>query len=169
MPCEASRARGAALLVGLALLAGCDLLGGDDTGPSNPPAPPSPDELPAELVDALPKTDDGLPVIEAVEAFGLRVQVAHDATRDDAVARWGQCVSRVAACHRANPGAPIAGCIDLIERCADDTGGAGCCPPRCIAAFHDAYDDSGDEARAIEESFLTGACVEGFPVDEVTP
>jgi hypothetical protein len=161
------RARG---LWALSCLAACDLLGGGGPPDANPPAPPLPEDLPAELVEALPRTEDGLPVVQAVESFGLRVQVAYDAAKDDAVARWGQCVSRVAACHRANPGAQIAGCIDQIERCPDDTGGRACCPPRCIADFLDVYADTGDETQAIEETILHGACVEGFPVDdEVTP
>lgn len=152
----------------LSVLGACDLLGGGGLPEANPPADPLPDELPPELIEVLPRTDDGLPVITSTHAFGAHVEVAYDVTKDDAVARWGQCVSRVAACHRSNPGAPIAGCIDQIERCADDTGGPNCCPPRCIQEFLDRYAETDDEPGAIESTILAGTCVEGFPV-EVAP
>jgi len=150
-------------------LASCDVLGGGGLPDANPPANPPPDALPQDLVDALPRTADDLPIVTSTHAFGSEVQVAYDVAKDDAIARWGQCLSRVAACHRANPGAAIAGCIDQIERCPDDSGGPDCCPPRCISDFLEQYDATGDEESAISSTFLHGACVEGFPAEEVTP
>ncbi len=158
----------AASLALLAFLSACDLFGGGGAD-ANPPAEPPPDDRLDEVLAGLPTTDDGLPILSSVHAFGSRVEIVHDGTKDDAISRWGQCVSRVADCHRSNPGARIAGCIEQIERCPDDTGGRDCCPPRCIQEFLDRYGETGDEEGAIEATILAGTCVEGFPADEVSP
>jgi hypothetical protein len=120
--------------------------------------------MPAEIATVLPVNDAGLPIIVATNAEvepGVTIELAYDATIDDPIARWGQCLSRVAACYQTNPG-PIAGCIDLVERCADGTGGNACCPPGCISAFHSLMASGTDEDTAIGKTFLQGDCVIGF-------
>jgi hypothetical protein len=123
-------------------------------------------ELPAELVAALPRTDGGLPVLfgplAAASNPALSLQFAYDDKLDDPLARWGDCLSRVTACYDANPGAPVARCIDVIEPCADDTGGKACCPPACIAGFKALRRQGVEERAAIDQSFLKGACVKGL-------
>ncbi len=151
----------------LFLLAACDIV---DGGPpeAEPPPPPQSVELPAVYADTLPKDDQGRPIMIAFGSMGYGLEVVHDATLDDAVARWGECLGRVGSCYGVNRGRDIAGCVLAIQRCTDNSGGSGCCPSRCLNEFEAAYDDHGDTERAIEQTIAQGACVDGFPV-EVMP
>ena len=54
------------------------------------------------------------------------------------------------------------GCIAKLERCGDDTGGKGCCPPACYAAFEAALGAGAAEDDAVRATFLEGSCVVGF-------
>lgn len=138
---------------------------GEDAA-THPPGPPVSADLPRELAEALPKTDGGLPILFAVQGGGanpgLSVRFVYDSKRDDAISRWGQCLSRLTACYSANPRAPIGGCIELIERCADDQGGKGCCPDACVASFRALRAKGIGQEEAVEQSFLEGGCVRGL-------
>lgn len=137
----------------------------------NRPAPrPSTGMTPT--LEALPKDDGGLPILltTPVMSPGVGVELVYDPTLDDAVARWGECLSRVAACYRTNDG-KLGGCADFIEPCADNTGGTGCCPPACLAAYRDLINRGVSEREAIDQSFVAGDCVQGFreQVEEAMP
>ena len=132
---------------------------------ANPPGPPTPRELDPDVASALPRTDDGLPILISTGTpgpDGYQLSLAYDATRDDPVSRWTQCLGRVTACYHANPGAPILGCLTLVERCDGASGGFGCCPTACIEAVNDAVSSGMSEADAIDSVLLAGDCVEGF-------
>lgn len=66
------------------------------------------------------------------------------------------------SCYRENAGGPIAGCVAVVERCASDAGGEGCCPPACLDAFADAMAGGMAEDDAVDSVFVTGDCVEGL-------
>lgn len=149
----------------LALLLGC-LVGCQKTGcqpavESKPPGPATSADLPSDFASGLPVLDSGLPVLIASNGGGIGLVLAYDQTLDDPIARWGECLSRVTACYRANGSNPIAGCIDQIERCADDRGGKGCCPTACVDEFH-RLDGDLSEDDAVTQSFGKGDCVAGF-------
>lgn len=153
------------LLAIAVLFAGCDCSDTPQRAYSTqPPAPATPAAMPSALEDALPKTDDGLPIVVQTGAglpSGLSLALAYDATLADPIALWGQCLSRVTACYRTNEG-PITGCVDLIEVCADDAGGEGCCPRACLDRFHELRDGGTGEDDAVNGSFLEGSCIPGF-------
>jgi hypothetical protein len=132
---------------------------------SHPPGPPTPRELDPAVASALPRTDDGLPILITTGTpgpDGYQLSLAYDATRDAPVARWTQCLGRVTACYHANPGAPILGCLAVVERCDSAAGGFGCCPSACLEAVNDAVSSGRSEADAIDSVLLAGDCVEGF-------
>jgi hypothetical protein len=152
-------------ILSLALLASCSSKGpsgpnmsGSDGGPSSSPAPPAPPvapDLPSDFVAILLDVP-----VEAIP--GVTLQLVYDAARDDAIARWGECLGRVHACYKTNSG-PVTQCIVTgIEKCADDTGGKGCCPPSCINSYKSLHDSGASEEDAIERSFIAGDCVTGF-------
>jgi hypothetical protein len=97
---------------------------------------------------------------------GLSVALGYDDTLDDPISRWGQCLSRVLGCYRASPTA-ISTCVASMDRCADDTGGQGCCPPACIEQFRANVAAGMAENNAVDASFVEGTCVAGF--QRVTP
>lgn len=134
----------------------------DKQDPANPPAPPVDTRLPPALRAALPTTDAGLPILIWTNAGGLEVGLAVDETIDDPSRRRASCMSRVSACYEANPGRKIAGCIDQIEQCKDNTGGLGCCAPACIKEFRALSKQGVDEDEAIDRVFLGAACLEGY-------
>ena len=131
-----------------------------------PPGPVVETALPAHLERALPRSDDGLPVLlrthTPVMGPEISVEMVYDAALDDPITRWADCLSRVSACDRANPGLPVAGCVAQIEICPDATGGRGCCPSPCVEEFRRRMADGEDEEEALEKSFVQGDCVEGF-------
>lgn len=132
---------------------------------ANPPGPPTPRELDPSIESALPRTESGLPILIATGApgpDGYELALAYDAARDDPVARWTQCLGRVTACYHANPGAPILGCLAVVERCESAAGGFGCCPDTCISAVTEAVAGGMSETDAVDSVLLTGDCVEGF-------
>jgi hypothetical protein len=122
--------------------------------------------IPPEVAAQLDHTDGGLPIFVSTSATlpaGTTIGLAYDATLDDPITRWGQCLSRVVACHAANPGAgPIAPCIALIERCADNHGGKGCCPSACLDRYAMAVASGEAESDAFTQIFLDGSCVDGM-------
>ena len=124
---------------------------------ARPPAPPQDTRMPADLAAALPKTPDGRPII----AQGGGVALVYDETLDDPIARWGQCVGRVSACHETNRG-QLGGCVDLIPVCSTNRGGPNCCPRACIDQYKSLLTGGMAEREAIHASFLKGECVEGF-------
>ena len=159
-------------MVALAGLVGCaggcpfDFLGpGPTVGNNGPLAPRSPYFPPAGEVGGFERDDAGLPILLRVPsqlAPGYDLVVAYDEKRDDPIARWGQCMSRVVACVQANPGQLIDGCIPKIERCADDSGGPGCCPPACLDAYAARRSAGDDEEAALLATFFDGSCVTGL-------
>jgi len=141
---------------------GCD---GCGTPASNPPPPPVPATLPPDLAAALPKTDAGLPILLSTPAMlpgGMRIALVFDESLDDPLTRWSECVARGVSCYEVNRDRPIAGCIALIERCADDTGGKGCCPARCLDDFERLLHSGRSESQAFDESIMAGDCVAGY-------
>jgi hypothetical protein len=146
-----------------AALAGCRC---DD--PTKPPLvdPPKAREakLPKELVDTLAKNDAGLPIlIQGGDAVvGMSIGLVFDESLDDPIARWGECLSRVADCYTVNGNRGVTACIGKLERCADETGGKGCCPSGCFTAFEALRKDGVAEDEAVDRTFRDGACVAGF-------
>ena len=128
---------------------------------SGPPLPPVKAAMPLELTAQLPKTDDGLPILVSTTYADKTVALVFDESLDDPITRWGECLSRVLSCRQVNTG-PIAPCIDMIEHCATNEGGIGCCPSACIAEFKQQVSAGEEEFAAIENSFLAGNCVEGL-------
>lgn len=135
--------------------------------PARPPTPPLDTRMPEQLLPALPRKDGGtdgggLPILLHATGATGGLALAYDDTLDDPTRRWGHCLGRVQSCYQANFDRPMAGCVDLIERCATNLGGRGCCPPACIQAFKDRLAAGATEDRAVDESFVRGTCVEGF-------
>lgn len=146
------------------VLGGCGLLDdvGGSTGGTEPPPEALPADWPPEIADRFPKDPEGRPIVGSISDLGVRLDVAYDQTLDDPTARWGECLERVVACYRVNPGRPIADCIAQVEPCADDAGGHACCAPACLAAFDERLQATGSEDRAVDESFVAGDCLVGF-------
>lgn len=131
-------------------------------GEPQPPAPPLPRDLPPEVIASFPQNDRGQPILHSTRFAGEgSLRLVYDRDLDDPLARWGQCLGRVVACYRTNEG-PIDGCIELIERCADDRGGEGCCPAQCIDEFRAKNSSGASEKEAIDASFVHGGCIRGF-------
>ena len=129
-----------------------------------PPGPPTPRALPAELEAALPRTDDGRPILLASAGSGPEaadVQLVYDEDADDPITRWGQCLGRVVSCYEANDGGPIAGCLAVVERCASGDGGEGCCPSACLDELASAIAGGMPEDEAVDTILVEGACVPG--------
>lgn len=155
------------LSIWLATTGGCvvALVGCDAKPRGNPPGPVIDPTMPAELAAGLPRDPEGRPILiqtTSMIAPGEQIALVYDDVRDDPITRWGACLERVVACYRANPGAPVDGCIDQIAQCPDATGGIGCCPTACVQAFHRQLAGSVDERRAIVASFVRGDCVQGM-------
>jgi hypothetical protein len=156
-----------ARILAFVLMAACSEGGpsGDDGGPQQgPPAARVPPELPAEIESSLPHTDDGLPILLDVptEAIpGFKLQLVFDATLDDPITRWGECLARVMSCYKTND--RVSSCIETqIEICADDQGGNGCCPRACIEEYARLHDEGASEDEAVENSVILGDCIPGF-------
>lgn len=136
-------------------------------GTASPPTAPLELSIPPEVSASLPRTSDGHLVLSASEQTGNpdapTVALVYDPTADDAVARWGACLSRVVACSKTNDIGTFASCVPMIKGCADDTGGVDCCPPRCIDAFITLVNEGAPVMKALQESFLDGGCQEGMP------
>ncbi len=135
--------------------------------PTNPPAPPEPVvDLPQELIDALPKTSAGLPILlqssPMLNGGKTSLGLALDKNRRDAVTRWAGCIGRVTGCVKSNGGS-VAACVDLIERCPAADGTDNCCPQSCIDEFHQKLQTGLHEFSAIRESFIYGSCVPVSP------
>jgi len=151
-----------------ALLLSCNDSGcssGPDGGPGTGKRPPAPAVRPG-LSDAGFALDDaGRPVLARVPTMiapGHELVISYDEKIDDPVARWGHCLQRVVACSQANQGLRIDGCIPQIERCADDSGGFGCCPPACLEAYAARRSAGDDEETALTTTFFEGSCVSGL-------
>lgn len=130
-----------------------------------PPGPPTPRALPAEVETALAHTDDGRTILLSTGAAGPEgtdIQLVYDEDAEDPITRWGQCLGRVVACYEANEGGPIAGCMTLVERCASDDGGEGCCPGPCLDAFAAAIAGGMEEDAAVDTILVGGDCVPGL-------
>ncbi len=130
-----------------------------------PPAPPTPRDLDPAAVALLPATEDGRPVLLSTGSpgpDGYEIELVYDRAIDDPISRWGQCLSRVVSCYRENAGGPIAACVAVVERCASDAGGEGCCPPACLDAFEGALRGGMVEDDAVDSVFVEGDCVEGL-------
>ncbi len=157
------------IAMGLAVCACGDGRGALDAGLDagvRPPAPVVSSEVPPAVLAALPKTDAGLPILimlPGAAPSGGTPALVYDPALDDPIARWGACLSRVGACYETNAPQPISGCVELIERCDDDSGGDDCCPPACIAGFQARVAAGADEWSAVKESFVRGGCLTGFP------
>ena len=146
-------------LVVLALAGAC---GGEPPAKANAPPPAVATALPAELAASLPKSPNGLPLLlQQGGVLGPGIGLAFDASLDDPITRWAECLSRVRGCRATNAGA-IAGCVDLVPVCATNAGGKGCCPASCVAAFKARVAAGSAEPLAVRESFLAGDCVDGF-------
>jgi HEAT repeat protein len=65
----------------------------------------------------------------------VRALEAMETPRDDAIARWEQCLGRFTALRQANPGRPLVECVDTIDVCGAPGGGENCCPADCIEQF----------------------------------
>jgi hypothetical protein len=138
---------------------------------TQPPAPPESAELEDAVRLNFEPTDAGQPILFSVPDTvipGWEVLLIYDQTLDDPTTRWGECLARIGACYDTNAGYPIAGCIDLITKCADDSGGTDCCPPGCVAQFKTLLKSGASEHDAIAGSFVKGSCVVGFD-DSVQP
>jgi len=146
-----------------AILAAALLLAGACEPPyePQPPTPPPPAHVDAaDLV--LPTDADGDPALAEVPAGGPHsVRAVYDDTVDDPLRRWAECLDRVAACYHVNEGR-VDGCVDFIELCDDSAGGYGCCPSGCIEDFQSARARGLSEDDAVDQSFMTGACIPGF-------
>ena len=132
---------------------------------ANPPGPPIEPSIPPDIEAALEHDEQGRPVMidtPSMTSSAEKIALVFDKDLDDPIARWGSCLERVTACYRANPGSPIAGCIDQIERCADDTGGKGCCAGACISEFKRQRGLGVTEDEAIDASFVKGHCLQGI-------
>lgn len=135
-------------------------------GVASPPEPPPDLSIPPEVATSLPSTTDGKVVLSVSTETGNpdapTVALVYDPAADGPVARFGACLSRVVACARTNSIGTFPGCVPLIERCADDTGGMDCCAPSCIDAFIALEGAGVPVMQAINESFLDGQCQEGL-------
>jgi hypothetical protein len=149
----------ALLLVLIASVPGCSGCSGESW---NAPSPVESTDLPDDLEEALERTDGGLPILITSPPIvtGVAVDIAYDETLDDPITRWGECLARVTGCYDTNAGR-LGGCVDMIEICADEPGGKGCCPKGCISAYKAARDDM-DEDTAVRASFVLGDCIPGF-------
>jgi hypothetical protein len=126
-------------------------------------APPVDMAATGALLDSLPKTDAGLPIVATSNVglpAGMALVLAYDKTLDDPVARWSDCVGMVTGC-RLSCGS-ITGCVDGIAACADAKGGGDCCPSACNKAFHARLAAGDTESVALTNSYLVGDCVDGF-------
>ncbi len=130
---------------------------------ANPPGPPPEPQLPAELIDGLPKTADGKTIVleSAPLDENTRLGLVWDPSRDDPLAHWSLCLERVEACYQANPGVAIAGCLAQVPACTGASA-LGCCPAACLTDFRSRIDTGMDEDVAIDETFVHGACVPGY-------
>ena len=140
------------------------------------PLPTTSTAIPPELGAGLGQTPRGFPILVETTAGlppGLALAIAYNANADDAVARYGECLSRLSACYAKNHGV-IGDCFDdtgdgpaLIQPCADDTGGKGCCAPACISQYRELLGREGED-KAVTDSFFLGDCLVGF-ADELPP
>ena len=138
---------------------------GDNRVGANPPAPAVDPEIPPEIEAALEHDDQGRPILIETRSMlspDEKIALVFDKDVDDPVTRYAWCLERVAACHRANPGSPVSGCIDQIQRCADNKGGRACCAPACVAEFHRQRGLGLSEKEAISASFVRGDCLDGL-------
>jgi hypothetical protein len=132
---------------------------------AQPPAAPPPVEVPADVKSSLPADAQGRPVLVRTRGAGdgnLSISLVYDEKKDDPITRWASCLERVVACKQANLGHSIKECIPLIARCADDTGGVGCCPGACLDAFQRVSATGLADTEAVRQSFLKGDCVTGL-------
>jgi hypothetical protein len=122
--------------------------------------------IPRSVAAELPHTPDGVPIVLGAPATGLgdaELQLTVDDTLDDPLARWGQCVDLVTSCYRAHAGGlTMSECIDHMPPCADDAGGAACCPPACIADFRSRIGAGTSPDDAVEQTLVAGTCVGGL-------
>jgi hypothetical protein len=148
------------------LAAGCQGAESPKTAsPSPPPAPerggilPSPPdrEMPAALASALPKDEQGRPILMQRGGVGL----AYDSKIDDPISRWSACLSLVNPARQTarQGGTPW---IDLVKPCHTNAGGNDCCPPACIEKFKKEKASGASDSDGIDRSFMEGTCVEGF-------
>ena len=138
----------------------------NDGGCVQPPVQqPPPAQRPTFPDDAGYERDDaGRPILGSFPspiAPGFDLQLVYDEKLDDPIARWGFCLDRVVACANANRGRSLDGCFKQIERCGDESGGFGCCPPACIDAYA-ARRTAGDSTEAaLKASLFAPTCVAG--------
>jgi hypothetical protein len=160
-----------------AALSGCNCSpGSTPDGGGNPPGSNYAGALPpAEVLAALPKDDEGHPVLFASNATfepGWQLGFVYDANRDGPLVRYGQCLGVVTSCLRKT-GGPLETCADAAPACADDSGGAGCCAPACISQWQTLRAGGASADDAFDQSFLLGDCLQGFaalrPTLEVQP
>jgi len=129
--------------------------------------------LPPDFEAQLARTEDDLPILIETGASlseGVSIGIAYDASLDDPVKRWSQCLGQVGACYDEED---TAACISNVTRCVSDDGGTGCCPPTCLNDFAARIAAGEDEDTVVDDVFLEGDCVNGvreqFAAAGVTP
>ena len=117
--------------------------------------------MPSAVQAQLPKTPADLPVVGRSSLAGVSVDFVYDATLDDPITRWGDCLERVVGCATTNPRS-LGGCVATLKPCASAAGGPGCCPRRCLDEFAAELAGGRSEDDALASVFLQGSCVQGF-------
>jgi hypothetical protein len=104
---------------------------------------------------------DRLPILLALPDGNVLTALGYDQAIDDPITRWASCIDIVGDCYSSDA-TKVAACVRAVPKCADDHGAEGCCAPSCFAAFEAKVAADGVD-RAIEETFLAGACYADLP------